>query len=100
LESSIYFFCSEALTNVVKHAAASKAFVSVAVRDGRLVVEVRDDGVGGASAGLGGSGLIGLNDRIAALEGTVELTSPPGGPGTTLTARIPLPVNGTRPLAT
>jgi PAS domain S-box-containing protein len=92
LESSIYFFCSEALTNVVKHAAANQASVTVAIRDEWLIVEVRDDGVGGAASGSAGSGLIGLSDRIEALEGTVELSSPPGGPGTTLTARIPLPV--------
>jgi PAS domain S-box-containing protein len=91
LESSVYFFCSEALTNVVKHAAASYASVTVSVRNGRLVVEVHDDGIGGASFGSGGSGLVGLSDRIAALEGMVELSSPAGGPGTTLTARIPLP---------
>ena len=91
LESSIYFFCSEALTNVVKHAAASSASVAVAIGDGRLIVEVRDDGIGGAVAGSGGTGLVGLRDRIAALEGTLELSSPDGGAGTTLTARIPLP---------
>jgi PAS domain S-box-containing protein len=91
LESSIYFFCSEALTNVIKHAAASYASVTVAISDGRLMVEVRDDGIGGALAGSGGSGLVGLRDRIAALEGTLELSGPDGGPGTTLTARIPLP---------
>jgi PAS domain S-box-containing protein len=92
LESSIYFFCSEALTNVVKHAGASCAAVTMAVYDEWLVVEVRDDGIGGASAGIVGSGLVGLSDRIASLEGAVELSSPQGGPGTTLTARIPLPV--------
>jgi PAS domain S-box-containing protein len=92
LESSIYFFCSEALTNVVKHAAASYASVTVAIRDGWLVVEVRDDGIGGALSGSGGSGLVGLSDRIAALDGMVELQSARAGQGTTLTARIPLPV--------
>jgi PAS domain S-box-containing protein len=91
LESSIYFFCSEALTNVIKHAAASYASVTVAISDRRLIVEVCDDGIGGAAPGSGGSGLVGLKDRIAALEGTLELSGPDGGPGTTLTARIPLP---------
>ncbi len=90
LSASVYFFCSEALTNVVKHASASSAWVSVAVGDGSLTVEVSDDGIGGAEIGSGGSGLVGLNDRIAALGGTLDLASPNRG-GTTLTARIPLP---------
>ncbi|MBV8220488.1 MAG: GAF domain-containing protein, partial [Solirubrobacterales bacterium] len=59
LEASVYFFCSEALTNVVKHAEASTAWVGVHTVDGRLRVEVRDDGIGGAEIGLGGSGLTG-----------------------------------------
>jgi PAS domain S-box-containing protein len=90
LRASVYFFCSEALTNVVKHAAASSAWVNIAARDGMLMVEVGDDGVGGAEIGSAGSGLVGLNDRIGALNGTFELSSPHQGAGTTLTARIPL----------
>jgi PAS domain S-box-containing protein len=90
LSASVYFFCSEALTNVIKHAAASSASISVDERDGVLTVEVRDNGSGGAEIGSRGSGLVGLNDRIAALEGTLELSSPHRGAGTTLTARIPL----------
>lgn len=90
LAVSAYFFCSEALTNVVKHAAASCAAVRVHVADGVLSIEVRDDGVGGAALDAGGSGLIGLSDRIGALEGSIALSSPRGGDGTTLTARIPL----------
>ncbi|MGN6176698.1 MAG: ATP-binding protein [Streptosporangiaceae bacterium] len=50
LEASIYFFCSEALTNVVKHARASSAWVCVACEDNRCTIEVRDDGIGGAEA--------------------------------------------------
>ncbi len=92
LEASVYFFCSEALTNVAKHAAATNAWVSVLARARQLTVEVRDDGVGGASLGSGGSGLIGLHDRIAALDGHLDLSSAQPGSGTTLTARIPLPV--------
>ncbi|HWX95343.1 MAG TPA: GAF domain-containing protein, partial [Solirubrobacteraceae bacterium] len=92
LRASVYFFCSEALTNVIKHAAASSASVSITPRDGLLTVAVHDNGVGGAELGSGGSGLVGLNDRIAALEGTLELSSHRQGAGTTLTARIPLPV--------
>jgi signal transduction histidine kinase len=90
LQASVYFFCSEALTNVVKHACASAAWVSVATRDAQLSVEVRDDGIGGAELGSDGSGLVGLNDRVAALGGILELSSPDPGTGTKLTARIPL----------
>jgi PAS domain S-box-containing protein len=90
-EASVYFFCSEALTNIVKHAKASAASVRVQAVDGQLTVEVHDDGVGGAEIGSGGTGLIGLHDRIGALEGSLSVSSPPGGAGTTLVARIPLP---------
>ncbi|MGD1051819.1 MAG: PAS domain S-box protein [Solirubrobacteraceae bacterium] len=86
-----YFFCSEALTNVIKHAAASEAWVSVSARDDELTIEVRDDGVGGATLDSAGTGLVGLGDRVSALDGRLELTSPGRGAGTTLTARIPLP---------
>ncbi len=91
LEANVYFFCSEALTNVVKHAAASKAWVNMSTRGSQLIVVVRDNGIGGARLGSGGSGLVGLKDRIAALEGTLNLTSPHLGSGTVLVARIPLP---------
>ena len=88
VEASVYFFVSEALTNVVKHAQAREATVSMAADDAALTVEVGDDGVGGAQVG-GGSGLRGLGDRIGALDGTLEVQSPPGR-GTLLRARIPL----------
>jgi signal transduction histidine kinase len=88
VEASVYFFVSEALTNVVKHAAASCATVSIGASNGELTVEVGDDGVGGARD-AGGSGLRGLGDRVAALDGTLDVESPPGG-GTLLRARIPL----------
>jgi PAS domain S-box-containing protein len=91
VEASAYFFCSEALTNVAKHAAASTAWVTVAVRDRELSVEVRDDGIGGAAPGSG-SGLVGLQDRIAAFDGYLVLGGTDKGNGTTLTAHIPLPV--------
>lgn len=91
IEASVYFFCSEALTNVAKHAAASTAWVNVGVRDRELRVEVRDDGIGGAAPGSG-SGLVGLQDRIAAFDGHLELGGTQSGGGTTLTAHIPLPV--------
>ena len=73
---------------MVKHAQAREATVSMAADDAALTVEVGDDGVGGAQVG-GGSGLRGLGDRIGALDGTLEVQSPPGR-GTLLRARIPL----------
>ena len=89
VEASVYFLVSEALTNVAKHAQASRATVTVAVHGDQLTVEVSDDGVGGASLDGGGSGLRGLADRVAALEGRFELGSEPGA-GTTLRATVPL----------
>jgi PAS domain S-box-containing protein len=88
VEASVYFFVSEALTNVVKHADARSATVSIGAVNGALTVEVGDDGVGGARA-AGGSGLRGLGDRVGALDGTLYVESPPGG-GTLLRAWIPL----------
>jgi PAS domain S-box-containing protein len=88
IEASAYFFCSEALTNVVKHAQASTAWVRIAVSDDRYTIEVRDDGIGGASARSDGSGLTGLRDRIGALNGTMDILSPAEG-GTVLRAWIP-----------
>jgi signal transduction histidine kinase len=89
IEASIYFFCSEALTNVVKHAQASAAWVRVTPESDRCTIEVRDDGVGGAEARLETSGLIGLRDRIGALKGAMHISSPPSS-GTTLRAWVPL----------
>ena len=88
VEASLYFFVSEALTNVVKHARASAAEVRIELAGDRLVVDVADDGGGGATA-AGGSGLSGLSDRIAALDGELTVTSPAGG-GTTLHAELPV----------
>jgi PAS domain S-box-containing protein len=90
IEASIYFFCSEALTNVVKHARASSASVRVAAEDDRCTIEVRDDGIGGAASRPETSGLIGLYDRIGALKGVLEVSSP-ASLGTSLRAWIPLP---------
>jgi PAS domain S-box-containing protein len=89
VEASVYFFCSEALTNVVKHAHATSAWVQVTLADDRCAVEVRDDGVGGAQPRSETSGLNGLRDRIGAINGTMDITSPATG-GTTLRASIPL----------
>jgi signal transduction histidine kinase len=87
IEASAYFIVAEALTNVAKHAAATRASVRAAVADGTLRVEVRVDGDGGADPQ--GHGLIGLADRVAALGGNLHIASPPGG-GTDLVAVLPL----------
>ena len=87
LEIAIYYLAAEALTNAIKHARASRVTVSVSAEDHRVVVEVSDDGAGGASI-AGGTGLRGLADRVAALDGRLTLHSPPGA-GTTLTAELP-----------
>ncbi|HEX8519758.1 MAG TPA: histidine kinase [Pseudonocardia sp.] len=89
VEINAYFVVAEALTNTVKHARASRAWVTIGVEDADLSVEVRDDGIGGAAADGSGSGLAGLADRIGALGGRLVLDSPPGR-GTTVCARIPL----------
>jgi PAS domain S-box-containing protein len=88
VEASLYFFCSEALTNVVKHARASRAWIRLEVAAGQYVAQVRDDGIGGARPGPETSGLIGLGDRIGALGGTLDIVSPPSG-GTVLRAAVP-----------
>ena len=88
IEATAYFVVSEALTNVFKHAGATRAQVGAWVSDGVLRVEIRDDGKGGAEAG-GGSGLVGLRDRVAALAGDLEIESPPGD-GTRVTMRLPV----------
>src|ERR1700677_793845 len=89
VEASVYFFCSEALTNVVKHARASSAWVRMELTEDRCAVEVRDDGIGGALPRSETSGLNGLRDRIGAINGTMDITSPDTG-GTVLAASIPL----------
>ena len=89
VEAAAYFFTAEALTNVAKYARASEVWVQLSVDDGRLCVEVRDDGCGGADPATG-SGLRGLRDRVDALDGRFELDSPPGI-GTTVRVEIPLP---------
>jgi len=90
MEVSVYFFCSEALTNVVKHARATSARVMVELNEGRCIVEVKDDGIGGAVPRPESSGLTGLRDRIGALNGTMDIVSPAAG-GTLLRAVIPVP---------
>jgi signal transduction histidine kinase len=78
---------SESLANIGKHAKASSASVDLRRREGMVVIEVVDDGVGGADTELG-SGLRGLADRVEALEGRLRIWSPKGG-GTRLRAEIP-----------
>ncbi len=88
VELAVYFVVAEALTNVAKYTRATAASVSIAVADHRVTVEVSDDGQGGADIARG-SGLRGLADRVAALDGDLELHSPAGS-GTRLRAAIPL----------
>lgn len=86
IEAGLFFVCSEALGNAVKHAGASRVSVDVREEHDRVVVTVADDGVGGASAARG-SGLRGLADRVQALGGELRVESPPGG-GTRVSAEI------------
>jgi signal transduction histidine kinase len=79
VESAAYFVVSEALTNVARHSGATNAAVSLVRAGDTLVIEVRDNGAGGADA-TDGTGLVGLADRVAALGGSIHLDSPPGGP--------------------
>jgi signal transduction histidine kinase len=87
VEAAAYFVTAEALTNIAKHARACGAWVELAVEDGCLRLQVRDDGVGGANPE--GTGLHGLRDRVDALDGQIAVDSPPGG-GTAVTVEIPL----------
>jgi len=87
VEATAYFIVSEALANAAKHSGAGLVTISVACGQGQLEVSITDDGVGGADA-AGGSGLSGLEDRAAAVGGTLEVHSPPGS-GTRVVARLP-----------
>jgi signal transduction histidine kinase len=86
-EAAIYFTVAEALTNVAKHAGATRARVQLDFQDGTLSAQVADDGSGGATV-TAGSGLGGLADRLEALGGTLTVESPRAG-GTTIRARVP-----------
>jgi signal transduction histidine kinase len=98
VESAAYFVVSEALANIARHAMATRAFVNIERAGNRLVIEVRDDGVGGAGVltedearargTTGGSGLRGLRDRVAGLGGSMYVISPNGGP-TTISVELP-----------
>lgn len=87
-ENAAYFVVSEALANVAKHSGASQAAITVDANPTELLIEVTDDGCGGAHAGKG-HGLAGLVDRLAGVDGSLEIISPAGGP-TTLRTTIPL----------
>jgi PAS domain S-box-containing protein len=87
VETGVYYVVAEALTNTLKHARASRVTVAVHARPASVVVEVCDDGQGGAGIGAG-SGLRGLSDRVASLDGRLSLHSPAGA-GTTVTAELP-----------
>jgi PAS domain S-box-containing protein len=87
VEATAYFVVAEALTNIAKHASARHAEVTARITDGTLAVSVRDDGIGGVRPG--GTGLVGLADRLAALDGQFRVESPAGG-GTLITAAIPI----------
>jgi PAS domain S-box-containing protein len=88
IEVTVYYVVSEALTNAAKHSQASVVHVTVTVADGNVCLSVTDDGVGGADP-AGGSGLIGLKDRVEAAGGSLTVESPPGR-GTHLTAELPV----------
>jgi signal transduction histidine kinase len=88
VEAAAYYLVAESLTNVAKYAGASVATVRVCVEDSHVLVEVADDGVGGADASRG-SGIRGLADRVEALDGRLDVDSPPGA-GTRVSAAIPL----------
>jgi signal transduction histidine kinase len=88
VETTAYFVVAEALTNAAKHARCTHVHVSMRVEGGSVIVEVRDDGVGGADPSAG-SGLRGLADRVNAMGGSLEIESPPGE-RTTISARIAL----------
>jgi len=92
LEAAAYYVAAEAVTNAVKHARASGVWLKVVETGGALVVDVRDDGIGGAciDCDVESTGLGGLKDRVEALEGVLEVDSPEGE-GTRLTATFPVP---------
>jgi signal transduction histidine kinase len=88
VEVTAYYVVSESMTNAAKYADTPVVTVAVAADGGAVRVEVRDDGCGGADP-AGGSGLVGLKDRVEAIGGTMRLTSPPGV-GTSLHVELPL----------
>lgn len=94
VESAAYFAVAEALTNVIRHSRAHTASVSVRYADGALTMVVADDGAGGADPSAG-TGLRGIERRLAAFDGTMALSSPPGGP-TVVTMELPCALSSPR----
>jgi signal transduction histidine kinase len=92
VESAAYFIAAEALTNIAKYASASTARIKMSPTVDALVLDIQDDGVGGATPSPG-SGLSGLHDRVAAIGGALIIDSPPGA-GTRVRAELPLPPSG------
>jgi signal transduction histidine kinase len=88
VEAAIYYVVAESLTNAAKHANATEARVEISTTNAEVVVEISDNGSGGASMN-GGSGLRGLADRIEALGGQIDVRSPSGG-GTVVRATLPV----------
>ncbi|MFF5208273.1 sensor domain-containing protein [Streptosporangium sp. NPDC000396] len=89
VETIAYFCTAELLTNAARHSGARQAVIELRTRNGLLRLHVRDDGSGGAAMGRG-TGLRGLADRVRVVDGTMEISSPPGGP-TVVTVELPLP---------
>ena len=87
IEAAAYFVVAESLANIAKHSRARHGSVRIRERDNTLLIDIYDDGVGGAVEHPGG-GLSGLRDRIAAVEGRLRVSSPPGGP-TLLAVELP-----------
>ena len=89
IERAVYFCAAELLTNLAKHSGARTAELSASAVGGRVRLTVRDDGRGGAAIGHGaGTGLAGLAERLAAVDGVLRVDSPPGGP-TVVSAELP-----------
>jgi signal transduction histidine kinase len=95
VEVAAYYVASEALANAAKHSDATRIDVSLEQRDGRIVLSIRDDGVGGADPARG-SGLVGLTDRVEALGGSITVESRPGE-GTEIEAQLPVELETSRP---
>jgi signal transduction histidine kinase len=89
VEGTLYFVTAEALTNVARYSQAPEVFVTVVDENHAVTLKVTDHGVGGADESSG-SGLLGLADRVAVVDGTFVVDSPPGG-GTTISCRVPVP---------
>jgi signal transduction histidine kinase len=89
IETIAYFSAAELLTNVTKHSGANRIVVDVVVVSDRLRLTVQDNGHGGASLDTGGTGLLGLTERVGTVDGHLAVASPPGGP-TVVTVELPL----------